>query len=178
MALTSALLIFGVLGFRAQPPEAVAVPIDTESACELVCFDAPAYCSTGQHDAWEPVGLEPNSERAGGAHSGQICWEGTCETHHPPCTFIPDSGKFEAEEFEALRVAVATNDARTVRAIVEAFPNSVVLNRERGAIQIHRCGGEVIAHLPITSKLLASVGPISAAYAVDEPAETGAPPTR
>jgi Tfp pilus assembly ATPase PilU len=61
---------------------------------------------------------------------------------------------------QALRHAVARNDARDIRAMLETHAQRLVLNTARSALQVLDCDGDYVAHLPLARSM---VGELSSA---------------
>lgn len=119
--------------------------------CDIRCTEPPD-CDPGEHDAWE--GSPVNAMRNGGVHLDPVCYPGTCDTKHGPMCGPPD---FANSEFEELRRRLARNDAAGAATLVLAHGREVVVNVERSAVQILDCTGGVVAHLPVSTDLAASL---------------------
>jgi hypothetical protein len=132
-------------------PAAVALTF-TASECTLFCSEG--GCPTGQHDAWEPC-LTPadasGTDHGGGCDGAPVCLTGTCGQMHPPC------GGLTAVDIEGLRLAVASGDEESIAALALTAPESVLLNVSRSAVQLKNCNDLVIAHFPVSRRLIVAV---------------------
>lgn len=133
---------------------AVATPFIENGSCILLCVDTPAYCSPQDHDAWwfEYGGYEYRD----GYHSiNDPCWIGTCHDKHPPCE--PDW--LTVENLEALRNAIADEDVVAFGQIIDVMGDTAVrVDHERSAVQLLGCDGSPLAHIPLSTSLVRSVG--------------------
>jgi len=51
--------------------------------------------------------------------------------------------RFEEEEQQQLAAAFATESVAEVRVLMIAYPDRIVINRARGAVQVYDCSGRV-----------------------------------
>jgi hypothetical protein len=79
------------------------------------------------------------------------CKSGTCDTKHGPEGCISGFAQVEAE---GLRSALARRDLPELVRLADDYPEQVLINEERKAVQIASCDGAVVAHLPVESRLL------------------------
>jgi hypothetical protein len=115
-------------------------------ACTVNCFQDWWQCSPGEHIA--PDGV--SDERGAGGHDS--CWSGSCCVKHPNCYGGCEGG------FAALHSAWEEGSVRRIAAELERMGEQVVLNQERGAIQVFGCNSrDVIAHLPLPANALSEV---------------------
>jgi hypothetical protein len=113
------------------------------------------WCQVGWHDAWEPVLIEPNFTRNGGAHYSRKCFRYTCDVRHgPACTDANGGGTFTMVDMDRLRGSIEARDGQAVKYLLANHTQSTALNVERSAVQVMNCEGTVIAHFPVGQKLL------------------------
>lgn len=140
-------------------PESPEPPVVLETAitdeCILYCNDGPFYCAETDHDAWDAGSGYNAGWGEGGRHAiGSRCWPGTCQEEHP-CGL---AFHFEVVDYERLRVALLAADGPAARAALATLgPSAAKFNARRSAIQLIGCNGDVVAHLPVTQIVAASL---------------------
>lgn len=67
-----------------------------------------------------------------------------CYARHWEC-----GAALRTDEVKAALAAAASGDGGALRQAMARAPEAVRFNRDRGALQVLGCGGEVIAHLPL-----------------------------
>jgi len=136
----------------------LAGPGDGEDAGCLFCDDAPEMgCSGDEHHAYVgQSGLGPWA-RAGGPHTVTVCRSGSCDTKHGDCTLAQGSSRTFGKDIEMVRGTIERGDPAAIAGILKQFPQRVVVNVERSAIQVLGCTGEVAAHIPLSNALVADI---------------------
>lgn len=145
-SLIGALAALSILADR-SPAGATVVTAPATSDC-VWCHED---CPVGQHTAGNSgMSLPSEWTRNGGAHTGGDCFSGTCDTKHgpTPCdegggTVIPEGAS------DALLASLSDRDVDAFKRIGASFPNSIIVNADRAAVQIIGCRGAVVAHLPV-----------------------------
>lgn len=120
--------------------------------CTLQCWD---QIPTNTHRAFV-AGPHGVNELGGGPHDDP--YDGSCEDNHPECGWA-NSGPGQGA-MAAIDDAIRTGDAARLRSILdEDGGGSAYIAWERSAIQVFDCSesGELVAHIPVPSDLLAAV---------------------
>ena len=99
--------------------------------------------------------LGPNCE----SQNCVTCETGDCDDNHPmngSCRTDHDQC-LEISFLDALVTAWEDADSNTLRRFMASKPDQVLLNKERRALQVRGCGNSVIAHLPLTTEIVAEI---------------------
>ena len=121
-------------------------------SCTVQCWD---QIASNTHRAFE-AGPHGVNEVGGGTHSDP--YDGSCEVHHPECGWAQTAWGQGLRD--AIDDAIRTGDAALLRSILdEDGGGSAYIAWERTAIQVLDCSesGELVAHIPLPSDLLAAV---------------------
>lgn len=123
-----------------------ATPVNALSARGSDCGDTDCWdCEAQQHYAKAGA----TAAYTGPHHSA--CWPGGCWVHN--CPQENDvSALTVAEALEALR----TGSRGSPAALAARYPKHVTINRTFGAVQVRDCGGNVVAHIPLSYPGLAA----------------------
>ena len=121
-------------------------------SCTVQCWD---QIPSNTHRATDagPYGV---NELGGGTHADP--YDGSCHDNHPECGWA-NSGPGQGT-MAAIDDAIRTGDAARLRNILdEDGGGSAYIAWERSAIQVFDCSesGELVAHIPVPSDLLAAV---------------------
>ncbi len=121
-------------------------------SCTVQCWDQVA---TNTHRATD-AGPHGVNELGGGTHNDP--YDGSCADNHPECGW-PETAWSQGLR-DAIDDAIRTGDAALLRDILdEDGGGSAYITWERNAIQVLDCSesGELVAHIPLPSDLLAAV---------------------
>jgi hypothetical protein len=129
--------------------EAAHVHTTSVRRCDVWCMGSSFY-PTGRHTTYSGAPLP----RDGVNHDGSCVIGGNCDTEHPFCSAADG---FDIQRYEQLERAWQESDWTAVRAVVNVFPLSVRMNAIRSSIQVTNCEGFVVANLPVTGHILASI---------------------
>lgn len=144
---------------RNEPVHAAALNVPLTAAildCDIRCTQPPD-CTAGWHDAWDSP--ENNATRNGGAHLDYQCREYTCDVRHGP--LCGGGTEITFAEMERIRSSLTQGEAGQLYEVIERHPERTFLNVARSALQVLNCKGDVVAHFPMSERLLEAM----AAYA-------------
>jgi len=114
-------------------------------ACTILCYTGHPICDPDKHFAWNTSpGDRPNASSSPNGPHGS-CYEGWCGDYHP-CLYEP-------ELVDQVAGAVETGDTTALRRLMRAN-TSLVVNRDRSAVQVRGCAGDIVANLPASSRLI------------------------
>lgn len=147
-------ILIGISGLLlTTPTSASALPdSDTPEALDTpfkasVCYRCD-YCNDTAHHDVAPTPNWGTRISEDGNHDCQA--EGSCSEDHPPyCELALRT----PDVLEQVRVAVKGDDLSGLRRVLAGVPEQVALNGDRQAVQVKRCNGTIIAHIPIGDRL-------------------------
>lgn len=118
------------------------------------CWDT--ECWTEEHMFF----AGPNSPGGGNSRAyderDHECEEGFCSTAHPHisvCSSEELERTVDFTELSGLWTALTENREMDVARLVDKYPHRVLINHDRGAIQVLSCGGAISMSFPIGSAL-------------------------
>ncbi|MEK9501474.1 hypothetical protein [Gaopeijia maritima] len=122
--------------------------------CEY-CFDGATFCESDEHLLGHVDGQGPNRTYGEEEHG---CEEGTCSQAHPTelCDSGPDDASLPIIDREKVWGLYVEGDLRALRSWVDSS-DGVVLNVERGALQVLGCNGIVVLNLPLADSEMVSL---------------------
>lgn len=97
----------------------------------------------------------PNPEGMSDPHGNSVA--GTCNSEHEWC--VAPEVTDDVPDAEMIVELVALGDADAIRALLAAQPTYAQVNRERRALQLLSCGGDVMVHVPLSPALFELVAP-------------------
>lgn len=123
-------------------------------ACTLQCASGQGVgCPSNEHKTWEHA---TQKDVSGNLHPTE-CRTGPCNQEGHQCTPLPDGPAADLGFVASVIEAVETQDHRSLAEMLDVEAVNVTLNRERAAVQVLTCTGDVSAHLPLTREFLAKV---------------------
>ena len=157
LVVATAGLILDLPSASAAAVTSSAVLDDGEAGCLFCTNGEPIFCAPDEHHAYPGQSGLGTWARAGGAHNGSPCKDGSCETKHGPCALAKAGGSTFETDLELVRSSIDSGDPAAVSRLLLRFAGRVVVNVERSAVQVLGCTGGVVAHLPISNTLVASL---------------------
>jgi len=124
-------------------------------ACTTNCWDGAPTCPSGKHAAWddEELNHECGVPHAEDEQGNILCASNSCALMHPIVVGC-DCESFQQLRPEPLRAAVVNDDVKGLLRIVSESAPHVEVNYSRNAVQIMDCEERVIAHLPLSTKVI------------------------
>ncbi len=115
-----------------------------QARCGMYCVAAENGCAADEHYAYDSA----FGTRAGDPHG---CLQLKCDVDHPQC-----GAPLPAADLDSLENAATAGDRARVQSILDEH-TTLTVNSERSAVQQLDCAGNVVAHIPMPSALIADL---------------------
>lgn len=121
-----------------------------------ICQDC-GDCALGKHWAernWLDGVHQPADAHTTTDHDCEsVQGHGSCDDYHPEtCSpdFLADTG-LEGSSVRGLVEIALSSTPEGLESLVERAPQALAINRDRSALQVFGCQGDVVLHLPLAS---------------------------